>query len=259
MAYAWTQNAESQRAERIPKGKHRVRVLKCLRTTQNGEAFVSNNGDPQLLLVFQDPQAREVSYMFTLSDRAAFRLAQFMSCCDPPINLAQLEADGVEPGHFADEEWARANFENRQLTIDVIPNPQDERYPHIEFVKVRGPEAAPPAPAAAATPAARPAPQRVQTPPPAAQTATRPPVADEPPPPAEEPPPPAAEPQFANKDQAWRHVLEQWVNRTQDEPGKLERNKAWQAAVREVSGGRTESQLTPADWTRVVDICGTPF
>lgn len=257
MAYAWTQNAEPSRAERIPKGKHQVRILKVLRTTQNGEEFTSNSGDPQLLVILQDHQAREASYMFTLSDRAAFRLAQFMACCDPPINLQQMESDGVEPHHFADEQWAGQMFLNRQLTVDVIPNNQDERYPHIEFVKARGPASAPPPTSSAPAPAAAPA--RTGPPPVQRATSTPPPPTEAPPPAMDAPPPVDTTPRFANKDQAWRHILEQWANRATDEAGKQERNRAWQSAVSEVAAGRKESELTAADWSRVASLCETPF
>ena len=104
MAYAWTTEAESEsiQSEKLPKGRHRVRISKIKFGDRNGELFNSKNGDPQILLIYADREAREASQMITLSPKAAWTLAKLMSACDPPINLKRMEEDGVEPHHFAD-------------------------------------------------------------------------------------------------------------------------------------------------------------
>lgn len=228
MAYAWSQAAESegpQQAERIPDGEHAVRIVKIMYGSRQG-AFQSKSGDPQIMLVFQDRQAREITLMLTLSDKAGFMLAKLLSACDPPANLARMEADGIEPAHFANPEFADGNLVGRNLTIQVEPG-KDPRYPLVTPVPKRGDESVAPA------------------------SDDSPPSADEPPP--SDDLPPSAEPLTPiTKDEAWKRVLTAW-----DGCDKDKRNAAWTDAIRGI--GKPEAQLTNEDWALVAQTAQTPF
>jgi len=239
MAYAWQAEAErevTQRAPRIPKGQHHVRIERIVFGDRNGN-FQSQAGDPQILLIFQDREAREVSQMTTLSEKAGFVLARLLAACDPPANLARMEQDGVEPSHFANEDFANRMLVNRQLTIDVDYEPskdgkegkEGKEYPRVTPVLNRS-----------AAPAAAPA-------------------ADGPPPPEAGPPPGDDAPPgggLLTKEQAWAEVQRAWANITGDD-AKTRRNQAWQQAVRKV--GKPEAQFSMTDWAQVASEASLPF
>lgn len=240
MGYLWQQESEREgasQAERIPAGTHEVRISKIIHGTRQGP-FQSRDGDPQIMLVFQDRQAREASLFVTLSEKAAWVLAKVMACCSPPVNLARMQADGVEPERFSDPEFADANLLDRQLVIQV-EWPDGAKYPEVTPVKPRSASASP-------SPS-------TDDPPPS--------PSNDPPPSTEDDPPPSTEDELT-RDDAWRRVLENWSGACrQDATGKQRRNEAWLKAIREVGdkAGRTEQQFTSADWSKVVEICAVPF
>lgn len=225
MATDWQQQAESEgpvQAERIPPGEHLVRTSKVLLGGKSGP-FQSKHGDPQIMVVFQDKQAREMSLMITLSDRAAWVLAKLLAAFDPPANLARLTADGITPAHFADAEFANANLFDRKLTI-LVEAGEDPKYSNVTPIPKRGD-------ASAATDA--------------------PPSADAPPA-TDDAPPPAPQLTPITKDEAWRAVLGAWAD-----GNKENRNVAWTNAIRET--GKPESELTNDDWAKVAQAASTPF
>lgn len=113
MSFSWTEKSEQEGpvyAEKLPDGQHRVTITRLIFGTRDGQPFQSKSGDSQIMLIFADDQAREVSQMITLNDRAGWVLARILGRCDPPANLARMEADGVLPAHFADQNFAENNF-----------------------------------------------------------------------------------------------------------------------------------------------------
>lgn len=233
MTYAWQAEAErevTQRAPRIPKGQHHVRIERIVFGDRNG-TFQSQAGDPQILLIFQDREAREVSQMTTLSEKAGFVLARLLAACDPPANLARMEQDGVEPSHFASEDFANKMLVNRQLTIDVDyeQGRDGKEYPRVTPVLNRS---AAPAPAPAAD---------------------GPPSVDDGPPAVDDAPPGGG---LLTKEQAWSEVQRAWTNVTGDD-AKARRNQAWQQAVRKV--GKPEAQFSMSDWAGVASEASLPF
>ncbi len=228
MPYQWQNEAERDappKAERIPCcTNHPVRIVKIVLGGKDGP-FTSRHGDPQIMLVFQDREAREASQMITLSNSAAWVLAKYLGCCDPPANLARMEAEGIEPEAFAQQEFADANLLDRQLNIDVVKSKNPD-YPDIIPVK--------PQPAAA-TPAS----------PPPAQSEV--PPSSTPPPSTESPP--LAPPTGLTKDEAWAKVLEVWPGTTVEQ--QQQRNNAWLESIKDI--GKPEPQMTPADWLTVAN------
>ena len=229
MAYAWQKQADEEgAAAKIPAGEHSVRIIKVRHGNQSGP-YQSKSGDPQIMLIFQDREAREATLMITLSDRAGWVLAKLLSCCDPPANLERMEADGVEPTHFADEQFADANLLNRQLRIHVEWE-SGSKYPNVTPIK----------PASTSPPATSEAPP------------SAPPT--EPPPTADGPPSSSTPP--LTREGAWALVIEAWQHVAAPD-AKEQRNAKWLAAIRET--GKSERELTSEEWAEVVRACSIPF
>lgn len=242
MGYAWREESEREGnlAARIPAGDDiSVRISKVVFGDRQG-AFSSRAGDPQILIVFQDHEAREAGMFVTLNERAAFVLAKVLAACDPAVNLARMEADGIEPRHFADESFANRVLLNRSLRINLQyeAGKDGKEYPHV--VPVRRRDAA-----ASGSPAE--APPTADDPPP---TVDAPPASDDP------PPTEGAAPKPRTKEDAWARVLTAWQGNT-DPQAKQRRNDAWMAAIREQ--GKPDTEFTPDDWAKVVAIAEVPF
>ena len=100
MSYAWKEEADKV-AGKCPKGVHRLKVARLLRSGKGGSLFTSSKGDPQLMVIFENPDGAEVGEMLTLSDKAAWKLSKLLS--RGGADLEQMERDGIEPKHFANE------------------------------------------------------------------------------------------------------------------------------------------------------------
>lgn len=271
MGYAWQEESEKEggsQAEKMIGGDHDVRIVKIVYGKADGTQFVSRGRDPQIMIVFQNHMAHEVGMMVTLSDKAGWVLAKLLGCCDPPVNLAAMQAQGVEPIHFADVRFAEKNLLNRQLKINV-EWPQGKKHPNVTPIKSNGqttalPVGAPPVvtnatqvaaqvAAAGGPPAFSNAPPTPTPPAPARATAPTPsPAAVT----AEMPP-------GLNKDQAWAIVLDQWSGmvESQGDTAQARRNEGWTKATqsRIQSTGRAEQKFTSEDWQAVVSVACVPF
>ncbi len=222
--YAWQEKSEQEGAvyaEKLPNGKHRVTLSRLIFGNRNGQ-FVSRSNDPQVMLIFSDEQAREVGQMVTLSDKAGWVLARLMGCFDPPANLARMEADGIEPNHFANEEFAEKQLLDRQLDIEVAWEQQDGK----EFATV--------------------------TPLKPSGTTTAPPSTDAPPRTNDAPPSAGM-----TKDQAWNAVVEAWNKRSDEPDAAKKRNEAWIKAVKDRN--KPETEFDPSDWSKVAEEASLPF
>lgn len=119
MGYNWTDEAEKDgRAPKIPAGKHELRIEEIVFERKSGP-FISNKGDPQILVVMRDKERRESATMVTLSAAGGWVLAKLLKSCQPSVNLAKLHADGIEPKHFANPDFANSVLIGRQLLCDV--------------------------------------------------------------------------------------------------------------------------------------------
>jgi len=121
MPYDWTEASTAEGAEhseRLPSGIHNVTITRVIHGSKSG-LFESRNGDPQILCVFADDQAREATQMFTLSEKAGWVLARLMTNFDPPMNLTEMTKAGVTPESFADPDFTVTNLVGRKLAIKV--------------------------------------------------------------------------------------------------------------------------------------------
>lgn len=229
MPYKWQENAESSGGPTIPKGgPHRCRIVKVATGDDKG-SFVTHGGDPQVVLTLQDQSAHEARMWITCSDKAGWVLAKLLGCFNPPANLARLEADGIDPAHFANQAFADQNLLNREVYIMMEEQTKDGKTKLVP-VPVKPPAGAP-------TPS---------TPPVSAPTAPTAPSAP--------PTPPTAPTVTCNtKDEAWAHVWNQWAASGKD----AQRDESWVNAIQRI--GKDESQFTPADWTKVANSAGVPF
>ena len=55
-----------------------LEVVRVIFGKKGGAAFTSKNGDPQIMVIFADADKNEAGEMFTLSDRAGWKLAQVL-------------------------------------------------------------------------------------------------------------------------------------------------------------------------------------
>jgi hypothetical protein len=241
MAYSWNESAQAEgsaaQGERLPKGIHDVAIKKIVFGGRNGP-FTSQDGSPQILLIFADSQDREVAQMVTLNHKAGWVLARILGSFDPPANLARMEADGVEPDWFIKEEFATKQLLDRKLRIQVAYKAGTNGKEYADIVPVKPQVNEPPtvAPAPAAAPAAPPAPV-ASAPPAVAPAAT------------------VAPAQYRDKDSAWKLCVETWASNPDL------RNGSWVKCVQ--AQGKPEADFTADDWQAVadaiVDDASTPF
>jgi hypothetical protein len=122
MSFDWNEKASEDGggdfAERLPSGLHKVDIVKVVHGGKNG-TFESSKGDPQILIIFADQEAREAAQFVTLSDKAGWVLARVLSNCVPPANLGKMTEAGITPQSFADPEFAEANLVGRKLHVNV--------------------------------------------------------------------------------------------------------------------------------------------
>ena len=138
-----------QNAPQIPAGLADVEIKKLIHANRDGERFVSQKGDPQMMVVYADDNGGEAADMFTLSDTAGWALAKVMEAAG--MNLAKLDAAGVAYHHFANEEWAAKALVGKRLRIQIAWGVGKNGKPRATITPIRR-EAVPPA---TGTPAAR--------------------------------------------------------------------------------------------------------
>jgi hypothetical protein len=134
MGFDWKQASEgSGRGPKLPVGKHEVRI-EDIRYEGRSGPFISNGGDPQILVVFRDRNGNEVGQMMTLSEKAAWVLSNVMNACRPEINLSKMTTDGVEPKHFANQEFSDSVLLGRTLMVQVSEQAgkDGKLYPRVE-------------------------------------------------------------------------------------------------------------------------------
>lgn len=234
MGYGWTKTDENYSEARLPLGVHDTQITKVKRSGQNGE-FTSKNGDPQLMVIFEDASSMSASDMYTLSDKAAWRLRMLVQRCRPPLDVAAMEAQGIEPSAFADQNFAEANLVGRKVRISIEAD-KDPMYPKVVPVRVEG---------------------DVQ---PATPAVTPPPAPAAPPPPPKVPPAPSAPPPKATgsmtKGEAWAAFYDSYVGTNGNSNGCTE---AWYAAIeayqKQIS--RDEKDFSAGDWFDLIH--GVPF
>lgn len=120
MPYDWKSQANRDilpETEKVPAGVHELEIKRLVFGSKNGGPFTSKGGDPQIMAIFADNNGREASQMYTLSAKAGWALARLLEACG--VDMSRMEADGIEPRDFADEDLARANLIGRRLRAEV--------------------------------------------------------------------------------------------------------------------------------------------
>lgn len=130
MAYGWREEAEGAgQSDKLSPGYHRVRGAKVVMGKGSG-LFKSKKGDPQIMLVVENEDGQEGTQMFTLSDKASWTLARWLSRCG--VDLSAMEAEGVEPKHFTNEEIAKQYLVGKECWVLVE---EDGQYLRLTPVK----------------------------------------------------------------------------------------------------------------------------
>lgn len=138
MVYNWNESAtNSPVADRMPSGKHvDVRIVRIVFGTKDGRPFLSNNGDPQIMIVFANRLDQEAAQMYTLSEKAGWTLAKLLSSCKPPADLDKMSQHNIEPKHFANPDFANKQLIGRIVDIDVSYRTQNgNEYANVNPVK----------------------------------------------------------------------------------------------------------------------------
>jgi hypothetical protein len=130
---SWVEAAKGKtddRPERLCDGRHKVKVARIVFGKKNGEKFKSHSGDPQIMVIYEDDEGREASDMFTLSDKAMWRLAMVLARAEVPADLERMDKAGVKPAHFANPEFAERNLKGRVLYVE-IETPEGSDYADV--------------------------------------------------------------------------------------------------------------------------------
>lgn len=118
MGYDWNRVAEERSlAERVPAGTHDLTIRNIVFGSKARGLFASRDGSKQMLIVFGDNQDREVAKMYTLSEKAAWTLAQLADAVG--LDLRSMTADGVTPEKFAEQGFAEEQLLGRELRAEV--------------------------------------------------------------------------------------------------------------------------------------------
>tara|TARA_B110000444_G_scaffold257528_1_gene296147 strand:+ start:784 stop:1257 length:474 start_codon:yes stop_codon:yes gene_type:complete len=111
---------EPKFAEKMGAGLHEASIVKVIHGGKNGP-FVSNSGDPKILIVFENKKQQEAATMVTLSEKAGWVLVNFLKEAQPKIDLKQMTADGITPMSFAEPEFADLQLVGKKIFIEVAP------------------------------------------------------------------------------------------------------------------------------------------
>jgi hypothetical protein len=118
MSYDWTGAADGKaRAPKIPPGETDLTIIDVIFGSKKAGLFKSNDGDPQIMVIFGDGKGHESGEMITLSDKAAWKLAQLLAASG--ANLAAMKERGITPAKFTEEQFAKKNLIGRKFRGDV--------------------------------------------------------------------------------------------------------------------------------------------
>jgi hypothetical protein len=135
--YDWEDAAKpgKQRAPKIPPSDEVDLEIKDLVFGSKTGAFKSSNGDPQIMLILTDGKGNESGTMVTLSDKAAWTLAQILAACG--TNLSAMKQRGIKPEKFADERFARANLVGKKFKGALAYEPGNDGKQYARVTPLR--------------------------------------------------------------------------------------------------------------------------
>jgi hypothetical protein len=126
----WQQEAENEgSSNNLPEGWHRVVCKKVIRSKQDGTELATKAG-PMMIVVFEGEGGRQATCSYWLTAKAAWKLARDMSILG--VDLARLNADGVETDSFLDGQFGQNLLEGRHAWGKVE---HDGKYANIELAK----------------------------------------------------------------------------------------------------------------------------
>ncbi len=126
----WKDSAEGGQSESIPFGKHdNLRVTRVLRETKKKGRLQSESGDPQLLCIVSDDQARERMLTLTLSEKAQWKLAQLLDAMGADLDSMDAENIGIDA--FSDELFATRQLVDRPFSAEIRPQKDNPAYADI--------------------------------------------------------------------------------------------------------------------------------
>ena len=131
----WNEIEEGQAtAEKIPAGTHTLRVVKVLRGKKDGTIFTSKSGDPQIMVVYADQEARECAEMLTLSRKAAWKLKNLLIAVG--ADLDKMDKAGKDWTDFEDEDFASVQLCDRPFRGEVTYKKGTGDHADKEFASV---------------------------------------------------------------------------------------------------------------------------
>jgi hypothetical protein len=128
MSYDWVGSSENKNSSTMDDGFHLVRVVKVIHGRKDGSLFTSRNDDPQIMVVIENSNEDQAVMMFTLSSKAGWTLARFLSCAG--ADLVKMNDDGVVPLGFTDEPFAKIQLMDRELWV-LVESRTGKKYPDI--------------------------------------------------------------------------------------------------------------------------------
>lgn len=103
-------------APKLPDGYHRVKVGKILHGKKDGTTFENKNGDPYILVVFQDAEEREASCNYTLTDAMLWKLGELIGWSGGSNELTELQPAAVD---FTDPSFCEQHILGRKCWVYV--------------------------------------------------------------------------------------------------------------------------------------------
>ena len=130
----WTDLADDKPPQMAP-GRKRVQVTQCMRKRKNGDEFRSASG-PYLMVVFADDDGYEGTALYTLTEKAQWKLARDLSRLG--VDLEALDKQGVSLSDFEDEDTASKIMVGKSADANVTDG---GKYVDIELLATRRDEA----------------------------------------------------------------------------------------------------------------------
>ena len=127
--FSWSKAADGD-VIKLPVGYHRCTCTKVARANKEGVEYTSTDGDPQLLTVWENADGESAVSVFTLTNKAAWTLAQMLKFSG--ANIEKMEADNITPRHFEDIEFSKKKILGRGCWVRAKPN---GKYINIDFVE----------------------------------------------------------------------------------------------------------------------------
>lgn len=137
----WRERADSEGQENSPKlisgDNQHLKIIKIV-YGKDGVAFTSKSNDSQIMVIYGDDEGREGVEMFTLSAKAAWKLAKMLEAAG--LDIDKMDRVGIEPAKFAEPAFTDKQLIGRELNANIIVG--RDGWPTFEYLRKRPVEAA---------------------------------------------------------------------------------------------------------------------